>query len=122
MATPAILAAIKDIHELLKRYDRREQALTMRLIDLYHDDAMGFEQFLTSDQLWAKPGSIWQVSFYESELHSAADAKDDDVAFHRAIVRLVAAMGDAGFTHPRAESVAKTFGTWLKLNTKSAGA
>ena len=122
MSIPAILTVVKEIHELLKRYNRPQQALTLKLLKLYHEDATGFEHFLASDDLWSKPGSIWQISFYESDLHSAADAKQDDVAFHNAIIRLVEAINEAGISHPKAESVAKTFGTWLKLNTKSAGA
>ena len=120
MSHNAIVDALKELHSLMIRYHRPQSTITKRLLDLRCHDAHAFDQMLQSDAVWSDPGCIWQVSFYESGLHSSEEARSDDILFHNAVVRLVEAMADAGLHHPRAASVGKTFCTWIRLNDRLA--
>ena len=120
MGSDAVLEALKELHDLLVRYNRPQSVMTKRLLDLRVNSAVGFDRLSTSDEVWDTPGCIWQVSFYESGMHSGEEARHDDLRFHNAIVRLVEGMEVAGLHHPRAKIVCKTFCTWIRLNTRSA--
>jgi hypothetical protein len=104
----------KDLNELaglLRKYGHEGQATVVDdILNTLNSPHPDYKR-LTGVDMWGGSGAVWEVSLTSSG--TSSEARTDERAFLRAIIRIAVAMDTLKIGTERSRSTAKIFQEWL---------